>query len=149
MKEYHIFFTSMFSQRTLRPLQNGVVYSSPSVILYSPLLGSADGGKSLFTIKTSETGTRSVPRSTRHQLGFPVFVRVQLPFASNSGLRFPSTAFSAPLESFCLDDCSAVFLRARFSVNMNLNKLTIITIKKKKNRQYKRWRGKLLLLVVL
>ena len=76
-----------------------------------------------MTIKTSETGTRLMPKSTRHQLGSVSLVRVQLPLASNSGLRFPSTAFSAPLDLLCLDDCSAGFLRARFSVKMNLNKI--------------------------
>ena len=77
-----------------------------------------------MTIKTSETGTRLMPKSTRHQLGSPLsLVRAQLPLASNSGLRFPSTAFSAPLDLLCLDDCSAGFLRARFSVKMNLNKI--------------------------
>ena len=77
---------------------------------------------SLLTIKTSETGTRLVPKSTRHQLGSLSLVREQLPLASNSGLRLPSTAFSAPLDLLCLDDCSAGFLRTRFSVKMNLNK---------------------------
>ena len=70
-----------------------------------------------MTIKISETGTRLVPRSTRHQLGFSLLVTAQLP------LRFPSTAFSARLDLLCLDDCSAGFLRARFSVKMNLNKI--------------------------
>ena len=37
----------------------------------------------------------------------------------------------APLEPLCLDDCAAVFVRARFSVKTNLNKLIIITEKKR------------------
>ena len=70
-----------------------------------------------MTIKTSETGTRLVPKSTRHQLGSPSSVTAQLP------LRLPSTAFSAIVVSLCLDACSAGFLRARFSVKMNLSKI--------------------------
>ena len=76
-----------------------------------------------------------MPRSTRHQLGSSWLVRAQLPFTSNSGLRFPSTAFSTPLETLWLDDCSAVFLRARFSVKMNLNQFIIVTIKKNRERK--------------
>ena len=83
-------------------------------------------------MKTSETGTRLMSRSTRHQLGSFSLVRAQLPLASNSGLRFPSTAFFASQESLCLDDCAVGFLRARFSVKMHLNKMIIIiTIKKR------------------
>ena len=112
-----------------------MVYFSPSVILWYPLVCRADGGKSLLTIKTSETGTRLVPKSTRHQLGSLSLVREQLPLASNSGLRFPSTAFSAPLDLLCLDDCSAGFLRARFSVKTNLNIIIIIMITLEKKRE--------------